>query len=97
MTDSRLLWIASTQFFGDEAVKYSSDNNLYIMDGVREHMLPQPPERVVIEDENLLSEPMSIAENQKVLVYIMLFVPVVIALLAGVIRFPKKKSDTAEE
>ncbi len=95
--ESRAVWFAGSEFINDENMQYSNELNLYLIDGIREWMLPQTPERISIEDENLIFEAISVPENQKVLVYIALFVPALAVLLAGAMLIPKKSYKQERE
>ncbi len=95
--ESRVVWFAGTEFIGDESIEYSSLLNLYILDGIRDWMLPETDQRISIEDENLLSESLSVPENQKVIVYAALFAPALLMLIAGIILLPRKRIRAAKE
>ncbi len=95
--ESCVVWFAGTEFMTDENVEYSSQLNLYLMDGIRAWMLPETDERISIEDGNLLAAATNVPAQYRAVVCIVLFVPALIALIAGIVLLPKKRVRAAEE
>ena len=90
--DTRLVWLASTKAFTDSDVQISSGINLYLLDGIIDWMLPEPPARLTIEEENLMAAVLNVPEEKKSMMYAAVFAPELIMLVGWVVcRVRRKK------
>ena len=90
--DTRIVWMACTNAFADTDVQISGGINLYLIDGFIDWMLPQPSERIAIEEENLMAAVLTVPEDKKVMMYAAVFAPALVMLIGWVIfRVRRKK------
>ena len=90
--DTRVVWYSSGTFLSDTDLTASGGMNTEILKGTLSWMTTLK-DRVLIEGKELMTDALILPTGQKALICAAMFVPAVIALLAGLIRKRRKTEE----